>query len=145
MATDWNAAIIEEFRTNGGRVSGHFEGAPLLLLTSKGARTGRPHTTPMMYLADEDRLVVIASKGGSPTNPAWYYNLLANPTATVEVGGETFEVEAVVLDGDERDRLYAKQASRYPGFADYEKRTSRKIPVIALKRATMSASARRGT
>jgi deazaflavin-dependent oxidoreductase (nitroreductase family) len=135
MPNDWNTGIIEEFRANGGKVGGPFDSAPLLLLTSAGAKTGRAHTTPVMYLADGDRLVVIASKGGAPSNPAWYHNLVANPRATVEVGRERFEVDASVLAGEERDRLYARQAEVYPGFAEYARNTTRKIPVIALTRA----------
>jgi len=131
---DWNSQLIKEFRANAGKVGGQFEGAPLLLLTTTGARSGQRRTTPVMYLPDDDRLVIFATKGGAPTNPAWYHNLLAHPQATVEVGTETFDVKAVVITGEERDRLYAKQAKLYPGFADYEARTTRQIPVIALER-----------
>ena len=132
---DWNKAIIEEFRANGGKVGGNFEGAPLLILKTTGAKSGLERTNPMMYQADGDRFLVFASKGGSPTHPDWYHNLLANPRATIEVGEETFDVDAEVLTGEERDRFYAIQAERYPGFADYEKKTDRVIPVIALVRA----------
>jgi deazaflavin-dependent oxidoreductase (nitroreductase family) len=133
---DWNSKIIEEFRANEGKIGGQFEGAPLLLLTTTGAKSGRHHTTPVMYLPDGDRLVVFASKAGAPTNPAWYHNLVANPEASVEVGTDNFPVKATVLQGEERDRLYNEQATRYPGFRDYEQKTTRVIPVIALERTT---------
>jgi deazaflavin-dependent oxidoreductase (nitroreductase family) len=132
--SDWNARIIEEFRTNDGQVGGNFKGAPLLLLTTKGRRTGEARTSPMMYLADGDRLLVFASKGGAPTNPDWYWNLVADPEVTVEVGSETFPARAEPIEGPERDRLYAEQARRFPGFAEYEKQTDRVIPVVALTR-----------
>ena len=131
---NWNQKVIEEFRSSGGELGGNFAGAPVLLLTSTGAKTGRKHTTPVMYLADGDRLAVFASKAGAPTNPDWYHNLLANPRATAEVGTETFEVDAEVAGREERDRLYAAHAERYPGFADYEAKTSRVIPVVLLRR-----------
>jgi deazaflavin-dependent oxidoreductase (nitroreductase family) len=131
---DWNQRIIEEFRANGGKVGGPFAGAPLLLLTTTGARTGRSHTTPVMYTDDGDRLLVYASKGGAPTNPAWYHNLVASPRVTVEVGTERFEADATVITGEERDRLYNRHAERYPGFAEYQEKTSRTIPVVALTR-----------
>ena len=133
---DWNKGIIEEFRANGGKVGGQFEGAPLLILKTKGAKSGLERTNPMMYQADGDRSLVFASKGGSPTHPDWYHNLVANPRAQVEVGEETFDVDAEVLTGEERDRFYAIQAERYPGFAEYEEKTDgiRTIPVIALTR-----------
>ena len=131
---DWNRQTIEEFRANKGKVGGMWEGKPLLLLTTTGAKSGQRHTTPTMYLADGDRLLVFASKGGAPTNPAWYHNLLAHPEVTVEVGSETYEATATVLSGEERDRLYARQAERFPQFAEYQTKTSRKIPVIALER-----------
>jgi deazaflavin-dependent oxidoreductase (nitroreductase family) len=131
---DWNSAIIEEFRETGGRVGGQFEGAPLLLLTTTGAKSGKKHTSPVMYLQDGDRVVVFASKAGAPSNPAWYHNLVANPEATVEIGADTIRVRAEVLEGEERDRLYAEQSERYPGFAEYQQKTSRVIPVVALER-----------
>jgi deazaflavin-dependent oxidoreductase (nitroreductase family) len=132
---DYNRAIIEEFRANEGRVGGPFEGAPVLLLTTTGAKSGQRRTTPVMYLPDGDRMVVFASKGGAPANPAWYHNLVTNPSASVEVGDETLDVNAVVTSGEERRRLFEKQADRYPQFADYERKTTREIPVIALERA----------
>ncbi|HWE62117.1 MAG TPA: nitroreductase family deazaflavin-dependent oxidoreductase [Chloroflexota bacterium] len=131
---DWNRMVIEEFRANGGNVGGQFAGAPLLLLSTTGARSGRRLTIPVMYLADGDRLIVFASKAGAPTNPDWYHNLVANPTVTVEVGNETFDANASVVTGEERDRLYNLQSSRYPGFADYQSKTTRTIPVVALER-----------
>jgi deazaflavin-dependent oxidoreductase (nitroreductase family) len=132
---DWNARIIKEFRTNEGHVGGPFEGAPLLLLTTTGARSGRTRINPLMYLRDGDRLVVFGSKGGAPTNPDWFHNVVANPDASVEVGTERFPVQAIVATGDERDELFAEQAKRYPQFAEYAAKTERTIPVIVLERA----------
>ena len=132
--SDFNRAVIEEFRANEGRVGGPFEGLPVLLLTSTGAKTGERRTTPVMYLPDGERMVIIASKGGAPANPAWYHNLLANPAATVEVGPETVEVNAVVTAGEERRRLFDRQAELHPQFADYQRKTTREIPVLALER-----------
>lgn len=132
--TDWNRQTIEAFRSNGGKVGGIWEGRPLLLLTTTGAKSGRPHTTPTMYLRDGNRLLIFATKGGAPTHPDWYHNLLAHPEVTVEVGTETYRATATPLTGEERDRLYARQAQLYPQFAEYQRRTSRTIPVIALER-----------
>lgn len=131
---DWNQAIMEEFRANGGKVGGQFEGAPLLLLTTIGAKTGRRLTSPLMYNTDGDRLLIFASKAGAPTNPAWYHNLMANPRVTLEVGSETFDATATVLHGEERDRLFQRHAEQFPGFAEYQANTTRTIPVIALER-----------
>ncbi len=131
---DFNQAIIAEFRAHGGKVGGPFEGAPLLLLSTTGAKSGERRTTPVMYLPDGERMVIFASKAGAPTNPAWYHNLLANPTATVEVGTETLEVDASVTSGEERERLFNRQAELYPQFADYARKTTREIPVVALQR-----------
>lgn len=131
---DWNCKIIEEFHANKGKVGGPFEGAPLLLLTTTGAKSGQQRTTPLVYMPDGDRMLIFASKAGAPTNPDWYHNLVAHPQVTVEVGTETLNVTAVVITGEERDRLYAKQAAINPGFAEYETKTTRKIPVIALER-----------
>ena len=128
---EMNRAVIEQFRSNGGNV----DGRPLLLLSTTGAKTGQKRVTPLMYLQDGGRWVVFASKGGAPTNPDWYHNLLANPAATVEVGTETFEADSTVLAGEERDRMYARLAQLYPMFAEYEQRAApRKIPVVALAR-----------
>lgn len=131
---EWNQQIIKEFRANDGKVGGQFEGAPLLLLHSTGAKSGETRVNPVMYQADGDRLVVFASKAGAPTNPDWYHNLIANPPATVEVGTDTFDVRATVVDGAERDRLWSRQKEEYPGFADYEQTANRQIPVVVLER-----------
>lgn len=131
---DWNRQTMEEFRANGGKVGGMWEGRPLLLLTTTGAKSGKRYTSPVMYLRDGDRLLIFASKGGAPTNPDWYHNLVAHPEVTVEVGNETYPATATVLKGEERDRLYAKQAELYPQFGQYQARTARTIPVIALER-----------
>ncbi len=134
----WNRQIIEEFHTNAGKVGGPFEGKPLLLLTTTGAKSGKRHTTPLAYLLDGDRQLVFASKAGAPTHPDWYHNLVAHPEVTVEVGNgsetEIFEATATVITGEERDRLYAKQVEVFPGFAEYQAKTSRLIPVVALER-----------
>ena len=132
--SDFNRKIIEEFRANEGRVGGPFEGAPVLLLTSTGAKSGQQRTTPVVYQPDGERMVIFASKAGAPENPAWYHNLRANSTATVEVGTEKVEVEAVVTEGEERQRLFDKQKELMPQFADYEQKTTRTIPVVALQR-----------
>jgi deazaflavin-dependent oxidoreductase (nitroreductase family) len=129
---DFNAGVIEEFRANGGKAGGMFEGMPLILVHNVGAKSGKEFVTPLVYLADGDRYLIFASKGGAPQNPGWFYNLKANPEVTVEVGTETVPVLAEELTGDERDRLYAKQAEEQPQFAEYEQKTDRKIPVIAL-------------
>ena len=131
---DWNRSIIEEFHANGGKVGGQFAGGTLLLLTTTGAKSGKQRINPLAYTTDGDRLVIIASKGGAPTNPDWYYNLLAHPQVSVEVGTETFEATATLVTGEERDRLYANQATLMPGFAEYQKKTTRKIPVFVLER-----------
>ena len=135
MANDFNTGIIEEFRTHHGIVGGPYEGKPVLLLTHTGARSGMVRTNPLMYLRDGDRYVIFASKGGAPRNPAWYHNLKAHPRVRVEVGDETFEAEADEVTGAERDDLYARQAERWPQFAEYQEKTDRRIPVIALERA----------
>lgn len=132
---DWNNRIIQEFRTNKGKVGGPFQGAPMLLLTTRGAKSGREHTTPVMYLPDGDRMVVFASMGGAPKNPAWYHNLVANPKVRVEANGETFDAMATVARGEERDQLFARQSKAYPQFAEYQQKTKRKIPVVILKRS----------
>lgn len=131
-ASDWNVQTIAEFRRNHGKVGGAFEGAPLLLLHHTGARTGKPRVNPMMYLGDGDRYVVFASKGGADSNPDWYYNLKAHPDVQIEVGDETLDAHAKEIIGPERDRLYARQSSLYPRFAEYQSKTKRVIPVIAL-------------
>jgi deazaflavin-dependent oxidoreductase (nitroreductase family) len=132
--SDFNQTLIKEFRANGGKVNGFFANRPLLLLTTTGARSGQPRVSPLAYVTDGDRLAIIASKGGAPTNPDWYYNLLANPTATVEIGSERFQARATVAEPQDRDRLYARMVEQLPQFAEYERKTSRKIPVILLNR-----------
>jgi deazaflavin-dependent oxidoreductase (nitroreductase family) len=117
-------------------VSGAFEGAPLILLTTTGAKTGRRRTTPLVYQRDGDRILVFGSKGGAPSHPAWYRNLVANPTVTVEIPGETFEARAATIEGAERDRIWNAQKELMPGFAEYEAKTERQIPVIALDRVS---------
>ncbi|MFC8915707.1 nitroreductase/quinone reductase family protein [Streptomyces sp. NPDC047821] len=132
MPNDFNQPVIEEFRANNGRVGGWFEGARLLLLTTTGARSGKPHTTPVGYLPDGDRVLVIASAAGAPKHPAWYHNLLANPRVTVESGVFTYEADATVLRGEERDRAFARAVESDPGWAEYQAKTDRVIPVVAL-------------
>jgi deazaflavin-dependent oxidoreductase (nitroreductase family) len=129
---DFNSRTIAEFHANGGRVGGNFAGAPILLLHSVGARSGQARLHPMMYLSDHGRYIVFASKAGAPTNPDWYHNLKAHPEATIEVGSGTIEVTAAELTGSERDELFDRQAALFPGFADYQAKTTRLIPVVAL-------------
>ncbi len=131
---DFNKNLIAEFRANDGKVGGPFEGRPLLLLTTTGAKSGQPRISPLAYSTDGDRLIVMASKGGAPTNPDWYHNLVANPTVTVEVGTERFPARAVVAEGPERERLYALMVGEMPGFAEYQEKTSRQLPMIVLER-----------
>ena len=131
----FNAAVIDEFRNNGGKVTGMFAGAPLVLITTTGAKSGRRRTTPIVYTTDGDRLVIIASKGGAPTSPDWCHNLVAHPDVTVELPLETFEARARVAEEPERERLYRAQAALMPNFDAYEKATTRKIPVVVLERA----------
>jgi deazaflavin-dependent oxidoreductase (nitroreductase family) len=130
----FNRALIEEFRANDGKVGGNFAGAPLLLLTTTGAKSGQQRTSPVVYTTDGDRLVIIASFAGRPTNPAWFNNLVANPEVTVEVPGETYSARAVVAAGEYRDRLYAAQAELMPAFNEYQAKTTRQIPVVTLER-----------
>jgi len=132
--SDWNKKIIEEFRANEGRVGGNFANMTLLLLHTTGAKSGRPRLNPVAYTQDRDRLVIIASKGGAESHPDWYYNVLANPNVTVEVGSEKYEAIATVEEEPERTRLYDQMAAQYPGFEAYRQKTSRVIPVITLKR-----------
>ena len=132
--SDWNKATIEEFRANKGKVGGPFEGANLLLLHTKGAKSGLERVNPMMYFIDEDRYVVIASKGGADTNPDWYRNVLANPEVSVEVGTEKFPAVATVPSEPERRKLYEKMESISSGFTEYKQKTSRIIPVVTLRR-----------
>ena len=128
-----NKIIIDEFRANDGKVGGRFEGRTLLLLHTKGAKSGQERVNPVACIRDGDRLAVIASKGGAPTNPDWYYNVVANPQVTVEVGTEKFQAVAKVAEEPERTRLYEKMVGMMPGFDDYRRKTTRVIPVIVLE------------
>lgn len=132
----FNSDLIEQFRANNGDIKeGMFKGAPLLLLTTTGARSGQQRVNPLAYTRDGDDYVIIASKGGAPSHPDWYHNIVAHPRVTIEVGAERFEADARVAEGQERDRLYAAQAKLMPGFAEYQQKTSRQIPVVVLRRA----------
>ena len=138
MAGNWNDSAIAEFRANEGRLGGTFEGAPVLLVHHRGRTSGRDYVNPLMYLPDDhdsDTIYVFATKGGVPTNPDWYYNLIAAGEGTVERGTDTYPVTVQELTGKERDRIYDEQARRYPGFADYARKTAgvRTIPVLALR------------
>jgi len=131
----FNQALIADLRANGGKAtSGPFLGRPLLVLSTKGAKSGEHRETPLVYTRDGNHHVIIASKGGAPTHPAWYHNLVKHPEVTVEVGGEKFKARAHVADGEEYERLYVQHADINPTFHDYRKKTSRKIPVIVLER-----------
>ena len=133
--TNWderNRSVIEEFRGNQGRI----EGRELVLLTTTGRRTGEQHTTPLMYLSEDDRIYVIASKGGAPSHPDWYRNAVASPTVTLELGVERYEATATVLTAEERTRVFDELAQRYPFFAEYEKTTPREIPVVMFERGS---------
>jgi deazaflavin-dependent oxidoreductase (nitroreductase family) len=129
---DFNAQIIEEFRANEGRVGGMFEGAPMLLLHHIGAKSGTHRVNPLVYQADDGRYVIFASKGGAPTDPDWFHNLMANPDTSIEVGAEHLDVRAEQATGEERDRLFTTQKERAPQFAEYEQKTDRTIPVVIL-------------
>ena len=132
--SDWNKAVIEEFRANDGKVGGNFEGAPLLLLHTVGAKSGQERVNPMMYQdLGDGRVAVFASYAGADVNPAWFHNLLANPDLTAEIGTETRELRARVASADERAPIWTKQKADYPGFAEYESKTSREIPVVILE------------
>ncbi len=131
---DFNQSLIADLRAHGGEAtSGPFVGRQVLILTNTGARSGEARVTPLAYSRDGDNYVVIASKGGAPTHPSWFHNLVANPNAKIEVLGDTITVRARVAEGDERNRLYAEQAKLMPGFIEYQKRTTRTIPVIVLE------------
>jgi deazaflavin-dependent oxidoreductase (nitroreductase family) len=132
---DWNAFnkdVIEQFRANDGQIPGREN--PLILLTTTGAKSGLPRTNPLNYSTDGDRIIVIASKGASPTHPDWYHNLVAHPEAVIEIGTEKFPVKAKVAEGEERERLYNAQAALMPFFAEYQRQTTRQIPVIIFER-----------
>jgi deazaflavin-dependent oxidoreductase (nitroreductase family) len=131
--SDWNSKIIDEFRANEGKVGGPFQGAPLLLLHTVGAKTGLPRVNPMMYQQVPGGYAVFASKGGAPTNPDWYHNVLAHPQVQAEIGTQTVDLVARVAEGEERERIWTAQKAVAPGFADYERGTSRQIPVIVLE------------
>jgi deazaflavin-dependent oxidoreductase (nitroreductase family) len=128
----FNAHTIAEFRKNSGKVGGYFEGAPLLLIHTAGKRSGKPHLIPVMYLKDGERYMVFASKAGADTHPDWFHNLKAHPDIKIEVGDQTIYVHAEEVTGRERDAIYKRQAALYPSFADYERKTKRVIPVVAL-------------
>ena len=140
MVSNWNDTVISEFRANEGRLGGGFEGAPVVLVHHRGRTSGRDYVNPVMYLPDDDpdTIYVFASKGGAPTNPDWYYNLIAAGEGTVERGTDTYPVAVHEVTGEERDRIYDEQAQRYPGFADYARQTDgvRTIPVLALRRSS---------
>ena len=130
----FNEGLIKEFRANGGKaLSGPFVNAPLMLLTTTGAKSGKPFTTPLVYTRDGARMVIIASKGGFPTHPAWFHNLKANSTVTVEVGTQKYQAKATITKDPERQRLFDAQAKVMPTFNDYQKATTRQIPVIVLE------------
>jgi len=131
----FNRRLIEEYRANGGKVSGRGAGTPLLLLITIGAKSSQERIAPLAYTREGDRLVIIASKAGAPTHPDWYHNLLAHPEATVELGSERFPVRATIAEGAERERLYDQMAARMPYFAEYQRNTTRQIPVVLLERA----------
>jgi deazaflavin-dependent oxidoreductase (nitroreductase family) len=131
---DWNRKIIDEFHANQGKVGGPFAGAPVLLLHTTGAKTSQERVNPMMYLDLDGHRYVFATAAGADKNPDWYWNLVAHPNVIAEVGTETFDAAAVPLTGDDRDRIYAEQARRYGGFAEYEQMTSRVIPVVEIIR-----------
>ena len=132
--SEFNENIIKEFRANGGKVSGAFAGSPLLLLTTKGAKSGQARTTPLVYTKDGDNIVVIASMGGAPRHPAWFHNLTTNPEVTIELGAEKFQARASVAEGAERDRLFNQQATAMPNFREYQEKTTRLIPAVVLAR-----------
>jgi deazaflavin-dependent oxidoreductase (nitroreductase family) len=139
-ATDWNSQVIAEFRANSGQVGGQFEGAPVAILHHRGRKSGKEFLAPVMYLSDDagsDTIYVFASKAGAPSHPDWYYNLVAAGSTTVEVGTEEYPVTVQELTGEQRERIYSEQASRYPGFAEYAEKTAgiRTIPVLALRRS----------
>lgn len=131
---NFNENLIAEFRANAGKVGGMFEGSPMMLLTTTGAKSGQSRVAPLVYTTDNGRYVIIASKGGAPTNPDWFHNLRAHPEVTVEMGTETFPARAAVTEGAERQRLFDQQAALMPGFAEYQKNTTRQLPVVVLER-----------
>jgi deazaflavin-dependent oxidoreductase (nitroreductase family) len=134
--SDWNQGIIEEFRANAGKVGGYFEGAHILLLHSIGAKSGLERVTPMMYFMEDDRYVIVASAGGADRHPDWYYNLLAHPEVSIEVGTEQFPATAAMTSEPERTKLYEKMESQWHSFTEYKHKTSRIIPVFTLTRTS---------
>lgn len=130
---EFNRGVVDEFRANGGEVGGRFEGIPMVLVNHRGAKTGNPYTTPLVYTRDGDNYVIIASKAGAPEHPQWFHNLVAQPEITIEVGRDTIPVRARVTEGDERARLYRAQAGVMANFADYANKTTREIPVVVLE------------
>lgn len=130
---DFNGQVIEEFRANGGSAGGMFEGMPLLLLHNVGAKSGQEYVTPLVYLSEDGRTFIFASKAGAPSHPGWFHNLKAEPNVSIEIGGDTREVVAAEITGEERDRIYAIQSEQQPQFAEYAQKTDRKIPVVELK------------
>jgi deazaflavin-dependent oxidoreductase (nitroreductase family) len=130
----YNELLIEQFRTNAGQVTGQFANLPVLLLKTIGAKTGTTRTTPLVYFKDGDRYLIIASKAGAPTHPAWYHNLVAKPAASVELPNDSFDVQARVTKGDERDRLFRRVVEHFPIYIGYQQKTGRRIPVIVLDR-----------
>jgi deazaflavin-dependent oxidoreductase (nitroreductase family) len=131
--SDWNDKIIEEFRANAGKVGGPFDGAPILLLHTTGAKTGQERVNPMMYRAVDGGYAVFASKAGAPTNPDWYHNLVAHPDVRAEIGTQTLALRAPVADDGEREPIWTAQKTEYPGFQEYEEKTTRQIPVVILE------------
>lgn len=131
---NFNQQVVAEFRANGGKVGGQFANVPLLLLTTTGARSGQPRTIPLGYPPGEERIIVIASHLGAPSHPDWYHNLVAHPEATVELGSERFPVRAVVIEGEERERLWNRLAGQMSFLAEHQKKTTRQIPLVALER-----------
>ncbi len=131
---DFNRKVIDEFRANGGKVTGRFAGAPLLLLTTTGAKSGEKRTTPLVHSSEGDDIIIIASYAGGPKHPAWFLNLRANPEVTIELPNETFTVNAVIPEGEERQRLFDRQAAKMPQFNEYQAKTSREIPVVVIPR-----------
>lgn len=131
---EFNKKIVDEFRSSGGKVGGQFAGAPMIIVTHTGAKSGKTYTTPLVFSKDGDKCVIIASYAGAPKNPSWYHNLVTHPEVTVEIGADKFKAKATEVKGAERDRLFAEQAKMMPQFNDYAKKTSRKIPVFTLER-----------
>jgi deazaflavin-dependent oxidoreductase (nitroreductase family) len=133
-SNNWNDKVIAEFRANEGKVGGPFEGAPLLLLQTTGAKSGQQRISPLVYLADGDHIVIFGSNAGRPRHSAWYHNILANPSVTIEIGTDKYDATASVVTGEERERLWKAQVAVAPYFADYQAKTDREIPVIVLER-----------